>query len=254
MDGSSTGMRRVVRRVLSADVARRMRAMLRAVVGDSGTASKADLETFTLAGKTGTARRTVNGRYAASQHIPTFVGLFPGDRPQFVILVKLDNPRGAYFGGLTAAPVTKAVLEAALASRNASLDRGTLAASRQDPKRDTARDTSARLANARLVAETLATRHVREGARALTAERATRDSAGTTPFVAMLPAPKAGKAVVPPPRPVPDVRGLSLRQAVHALHTAGFHVRIERGTETATAPAAGVVTPVGSMVRLAGTR
>ena len=38
-------------------------------------------QTFTLAGKTGTARGTVNGRYVASQHIPTFVGLFPGDRP-----------------------------------------------------------------------------------------------------------------------------------------------------------------------------
>jgi len=223
-------------------------------VGDSGTASKADLETFTLAGKTGTARRTVNGRYAPSQHIPTFVGLFPGDQPQFVILVKLDNPRGDYYGGLTAAPVTKAVLEAAIASRNASLDRGSLAATRQDPKRDTARDTAVILADARLAAETLATRHVRESARALTAERATRDSAGTTPFVATLPAPRAGKPRVPPPRPVPDVRGLSLRQAVHALHTAGFHVRIERGTEIGTAPAAGVVTPVGAVVRLAGTR
>src|SRR5204862_6269738 len=92
---------------------------------------KADLGTCALAGKTGTARRTVGGRYALGQHIPTFVGLFPAEHPQFVILVKLDNPRGAYVGGLTAAPVTKAVLEAALASRNAALDRGSLAASRQ---------------------------------------------------------------------------------------------------------------------------
>jgi cell division protein FtsI (penicillin-binding protein 3) len=247
--------RRVVRRVLSPDVARRMRRMLLDVVEGGGTASKAELETFTLAGKTGTARRTVNGRYAAGQHIPTFVGLFPGDKPQFVILVKIDNPRGQYFGGLTAAPVTKAVLEAALASRNASLDRGTLAASRQDPRRDSTRDTAAALANARIAAETLATKHVRESARALAAERAAQDSGGTTPFVAELPAPKAAKAVRQPPRPVPDVRGLSLRQAVHALHAAGFHVQIERGAEAgATAPAAGVVTPVGSLVRLAGTR
>jgi len=246
--------RRVVRRVLSPDVARRMRRMLLDVVEGGGTASKAELETFTLAGKTGTARRTVNGRYAAAQHIPTFVGLFPGDRPQFVILVKLDNPRGAYFGGLTAAPVTKAVLEAALASRNASLDRGTLAASRQDPHRDSTRDTAAILANARLAAETLATRHVRESARALAAERAAKDSEGTTPFVATLPAPRAAKAVGQAPRPIPDVRGLSLRQAVHALHAAGFHVQIEQGAEVGTAPAAGVVTPAGAVVRLAGTR
>jgi cell division protein FtsI (penicillin-binding protein 3) len=228
--------------------------MLLDVVEGGGTASKAELETFTLAGKTGTARRTVHGRYAASQHIPTFVGLFPGDRPQFVILVKLDNPRGAYYGGLTAAPVTKAVLEAALASRDASLDRGTLAASRQDARRDSVRDSATALANARLAAETLATRHARESARALAAARAARDSEGTTPFVADLPAPRAPKVAVRPPRPVPDVRGLSLRQAVHALHAAGFHVQIEHGTEIVTAPAAGAMAPEGAVVRLAGTR
>ena len=246
--------RRVVRRVLSPDVARRMRRLLLDVVGDSGTGTKANLETFRLAGKTGTARRTVRGRYAASQYIPTFVGLFPGDRPQFVILVKLDNPRGDYYGGLTAAPVTKAVLEAALASRDASLDRGTLAASRQDARPDSVRDTAAALADARLAAETLATVHAREGARALAADRAAKDSAGTTPFVATLPAPRPGKPGALPPRRIPDVRGLSLRQAVHALHAAGFHVRVEGGAQVATAPAAGALAPAGSVVRLAGTR
>ncbi|MDB4900683.1 MAG: penicillin-binding protein transpeptidase, partial [Gemmatimonadetes bacterium] len=130
--------RRVVRRVISPAVARRVRQMLLGVVEGGGTARLADLGSFSLAGKTGTARRTVHGRYAAGEHIPTFVGLFPADHPQFVILVKIDNPRGAYVGGLTAAPVTKAVLEAALASRNAALDRRTLATSRQEPKLDSA--------------------------------------------------------------------------------------------------------------------
>ena len=231
-----------------------MRRLLIDVVGDSGTGSKANLETFRLAGKTGTARRTVRGRYAASQYIPTFVGLFPGDRPQFVILVKLDNPRGDYYGGLTAAPLTKTVLEAALASRNASLDRGTLAAVRQDARPDSARDSAVALADARLAAETLATVHARAGARALAAERAVQDSAGTTPFVATLPAPRPGKPAAQRPRPVPDVRGLSLRQAVHALHAAGFHVRVEGGAELSTTPQAGTVAPAGSVVRLAGTR
>jgi hypothetical protein len=195
----------------------------------------------------------VHGRYAASQYIPTFVGLFPADRPQFVILVKLDNPRGAYYGGQTAAPVTKAVLEAALASRNASLDRGTLAAVRQDAAPDSSRDTAAALADARVAAETLATAPAREGARALAAERAAKDSAGVAPFVATLPAPRAPRAAVQRPRPVPDVRGLSLRQAVHALHAAGFHVQLQTGLEMGTAPAAGALAPAGTLVRLVGT-
>ena len=123
--------RRVVRRVMSPAVARRVR---RCCSASSRVAprSRRDLGSFSLAGKTGTARRTVQGRYAPGQYNPTFVGLFPADHPQFVILVKLDNPRGAYVGGLTAAPVTKAVLEAALAARDAALDRGTLAASRRE--------------------------------------------------------------------------------------------------------------------------
>ncbi|MEP6992864.1 MAG: penicillin-binding protein 2, partial [bacterium] len=81
--------RRVIRRVISPAVARRVRGMLLGVVEGGGTAKRADLGSFSLAGKTGTARRTVNGRYAAGEHIPTFVGLFPGDNPQFVILVKI---------------------------------------------------------------------------------------------------------------------------------------------------------------------
>ena len=47
-----------------------------------------------VAGKTGTARRVEGGRYAAGKYTATFAGLFPADEPQFVLLVKLDNPQG----------------------------------------------------------------------------------------------------------------------------------------------------------------
>jgi cell division protein FtsI (penicillin-binding protein 3) len=249
--------RRVVRRVLSADVAQRVRRMLLGVVTEGGTAKEAELETFALAGKTGTARRTVHGRYAAGQHIPTFVGLFPADHPQFVILVKIDNPKGQYYGGLTAAPVTKAVLEAALASRDASLDRGRLAASRQDKPFDSVATTeraAAGKAAAKAAAESLATATApaRENARALAAARAAADTVSTTPFVATLPTPRASRAVAMPLRPVPDVRGLSLRQAALALHSAGFRVRVSVGPSADTSPAAGSLAAVGTVVQLTG--
>lgn len=227
--------RRVIRRVLSPAVARRVRTMLLGVV-EGGTAVKADLGSFALAGKTGTARRTVGGRYAAGEHIPTFVGLFPAEHPQFVILVKLDNPRGAYVGGLTAAPVTKAVLEAALASRNAALDRTTLAAS----QRDRSVDSTARRAAAPVAAPDSG----------IATQAADDDSIGTTPFVALLPAPKAPRAVPLPPRAVPDVRGLPARQAARALHRAGFRVQLVNGVPGTTSPTAGVVAPAGTLVRL----
>jgi membrane peptidoglycan carboxypeptidase len=239
--------RRVVRRVVSPQVAQRMRGMLMNVVSGGGTATRAELGSFSLAGKTGTPRRTVRGRYTG-EHSPTFVGLFPGDNPQFVILVKLDNPKGAYMGGLTAAPVTKAVLEAALASRNASLDRRELAASRRAPPRDS----TSRALKLSLVSARESTTAVQREAVKAAAEAAADDSAGTTLFVATLP------ATIPHPVPlaaraVPDVSGLSTRQAVHALHAAGFRVQLSPGTPGQTLPAAGVNAPAGSVVRLTGT-
>jgi cell division protein FtsI (penicillin-binding protein 3) len=206
--------------------------MLLGVV-EGGTAVKADLGSFSLAGKTGTARRTVRGSYALGQHIPTFVGLFPADRPQFVILVKIDNPKGSYFGGLTAAPVTKAVLQAALASRNAALDRGTLAASRKQSPRD----------SVAAKPETVIAR--------VDTSVSEDDSSGTTPYVVTLAAPMP-KAPPSRPRAVPDVHGLTLRRAVHALHTAGFRVQLMDGAPGTTLPAAGTVIPAGTTVHLAG--
>ena len=244
--------RRVVRRVLAPAVARRVREMLLGVVEGGGTAKRADLGSFSLAGKTGTARRTVNGRYAREEHIPTFVGLFPGDNPQFVILVKIDNPKGAYMGGLTAAPVTKAVIEAALASRNAALDRRTLATSRRERPVDTAG--ALRLAVATRAARETTSTSQREALRAA-ADAAAEDSGGTTPFVATLPSPASSKVAALPPRPVPDVHGLPLRQAVHALHAAGFRVQLDGGVTGAsgiTNPAAGAVAAAGTLVHLAG--
>jgi len=218
--------RRVVRRVVSPAVARRVRTMLRNVV-EGGTAVRADLGSFELAGKTGTSRRIVNGRYAQGQHISSFVGLFPADRPQVVILVKIINPRGAYVGGLTAAPVTKAVIEAALASRNAALDRGSLAASRREKTPPRANADSVRVTDVAIT-----------------------DDSGSTPFVALLPAPRIPAARPLPPRAVPAVEGLPIRRAVHALNSAGLRVQLVSGSSGGTIPAAGTVVPAGTLVRL----
>ncbi|MBA3672386.1 MAG: hypothetical protein H0W68_10260 [Gemmatimonadaceae bacterium] len=235
--------RRPLRRVLSPAVARRVREMLRGVVEGGGTAGKADLGNFSLAGKTGTPRRTVNGRYAGG-HIPTFVGLFPADNPQFVILVKIDNPQGQYYGGLTAAPVTKAVLEAALASRNASLDRGTLATSRVERAPDTLTLAAARREST-LVASSMPAEPVRRNAVASPVI-----SAGApAPFVTIL----NGATPVEParaPRAVPDVHGLGVRDAVRTLHAAGFHVQLVGGPAGATIPTTGTIAPAGAVVRL----
>ena len=241
--------RRPIRRVLSPAVARRVRQMLLGVVEDGGTARLANLGSFSLAGKTGTARRTVHGHYAAGEHIPTFVGLFPADNPQFVILVKIDNPRGAYVGGLTAAPVTKALIEAAVASRNAALDRRDLATSRveRSPAPRAGDSAAARSRLAITVGRDSLAEAARDSVGAARQEAA--DSAAEVPFVAPLPwtPPRATPLA---PRAVPDVHALNLRDAVHALSAAGFRVQLVRGLAGSTSPAAGTVAAPGTLVSL----
>ena len=220
--------KRVARRVMSPEVARTIRTMLVDVV-EHGTAVQADLSTFAVAGKSGTARRTTNGRYSAGHYTATFVGLFPAEKPQYVILVKLDDPSGAYYGGATAAPVTKIVLEAAIAARDAALDRGALA-------------TRPRRGNTPVaeVADTSAP----------AVPDADTGAVSTIPYVFALDAPP------PPPvprgaaRPVPDVRGLPLRDAVRMLHDSGFQVRLGRGPDGETRPLPGTLARPGDTVRL----
>ena len=221
--------RRVVRRVMSPEVAREVRQMLAGVVA-KGTAVEADLATFAVAGKSGTARRTEHGRYAKGRYTATFVGLFPAAEPQYVILVKLDDPVGAYYGGRTAAPVTRVILEAALAARDAALDRRALASHERRP--------------------------VAESAAAVMApvEAAETEAIGSVPFVVALAEPAPAAAPRRVPNAVPSVEGMPLRSAVHALHRAGFQVRLTAGPQGSTWPASGTIAPPGSVVRLSSGR
>jgi cell division protein FtsI (penicillin-binding protein 3) len=234
--------RSAVRRVVTSEVAATIRRMLIGVV-DSGTAMDADLQTFVVAGKSGTARGMKDGRYIKGSYTATFVGLFPAENPQYVVLVKLDDPVGAYYGGKTAAPVSKVVLQAAIAARDAALDRNGLIARRVPPAR----------------AETLPIRPVVAAAPeslgvttgAGTPGDETALAASDVPFVVNLAdkireRPAAARMV-----PVPDVQGLTLRSAVHRLHESGFRVELVPGAKGTTSPAAGSQARTGSVVRLA---
>lgn len=101
----------VVRRVMSEETATLLTGMFEGVV-QKGTATQAKVEGLRIAGKTGTARKVVNGRYKQGDYTASFVGFFPADHPRIVCLVMLDNPRGgSYFGGLASAPIFKGIAE-----------------------------------------------------------------------------------------------------------------------------------------------
>ncbi|SOD02566.1 cell division protein FtsI (penicillin-binding protein 3) [bacterium JGI 053] len=219
---------RPVRRAIPAQVAAALRDVLVDVVAD-GTGTHASLATFEVAGKTGTSRRTgAGGRYIDGEYNSTFVGFFPAQSPQLVIYVKLDRPQGDYYGGLTAAPVTRATLQAILAARSPTLDRRALLGSRTHPE-----PTPAALA----AAADAPAAEGREGTYVFLDDRAP----------AARPRPDAG------PVPVPALAGLALRDGARRLHALGFHVRLQGGgTVKGTLPAAGAILARGDTLTLVG--
>lgn len=207
-----------VRRIVRPEIAAELRDLLVGVVA-GGTGSGAALTNFPLAAKTGTSRRIVDGRYASNEYFASFAAIFPADAPQLVLVVKLDNPRkGSYFAAQTAAPVTRSMLEQALAARNVALDR-------------------ARLSNAVPAA----------------VQAPLRDDGGVVPYVVSWPfRPDTGAGVER--REVPEVAGRSLRDAARALHRRGFRVALRGwGLAEHTWPAAGDSARVGSLVTLFAT-
>jgi membrane peptidoglycan carboxypeptidase len=105
---------KVLRQVVSRDTAASMTAIMEQVV-ERGTATLAKIPGYTIAGKTGTANKLVNGRYSSDTYA-SFVGFLPSNDPAVAILVVLDAPRGnnGHFGGPVSAPIFKRIAEEAL--------------------------------------------------------------------------------------------------------------------------------------------
>ena len=105
-----------VRRVVSPQSARMVVSMLESVVAKGGTATKAAMEDYRVAGKTGTAQKVdpVAGGYS-DKRIASFAGLLPAENPRAVILVIVDEPKTDVYGGTVAAPAFKEIATAAMA-------------------------------------------------------------------------------------------------------------------------------------------
>jgi len=101
----------MVRQVITPRAAKDMVAALKTVVSKDGTGSKAALEHYTVAGKTGTAQKAGVGGYLPGAYVASFLGFFPADDPELCIGVFLDEPHNGYYGGQTAAPVFKRIAE-----------------------------------------------------------------------------------------------------------------------------------------------
>lgn len=203
-----------VRRAVTPEVADTLLEYLHGVVGRGGTGEAAQLANWTLVGKTGTAVRHNRAGYEVGHYNASFASIFPLSGPQLVTVVKIEDPDRKY-GGQTAAPITRTMLEEAIAARRSALDRSRLGL--PAPVRpDSAVD---------------------------------QDEPPATRVVFPLPVPPDTARLGP--RPIPNLAGVTLRRAANALHRRGFEVAVVgSGRVARTSPAAGESAPYGSVVTL----
>jgi cell division protein FtsI (penicillin-binding protein 3) len=197
---------KVTRRTITAETAAALTSIMEQVV-ERGTAKPAQIPGYTIAGKTGTANKLVNGRYSFDTYA-SFVGFIPSRNPALTVLVVLDAPRGnnGHFGGPVSAPIFKRIAEASL--RYLGIPQNV------NP------------APAVLVAKQ---RDVPELIEAPRVTLVTDDAAGT----------------------VPDVRGMSAREAIGRLFRAGLNAHVSGdGLVVAQVPAPGAPIEAGAVCRL----
>jgi cell division protein FtsI (penicillin-binding protein 3) len=197
---------KTLRRTVSEQTAAELTAIMEAVV-ERGTARAARIEGYTVAGKTGTAAKIVDGRYSKSEYNASFVGFVPSRRPALTIVVVIDSPRAlGYYGGVVAAPVFQRIAEASLRHLGVAPNIGALP-------------------------PVLA----RQRGQAPGAEPSPRPVSADR----LLAAPRASPPAVVPGI-MPDLRGLSAREALRLLTRAGLVTRmVGDGFVVEQSPAAG---------------
>ena len=204
-----------LRRVVSPDTAATLTSIMEQVVAD-GTAKRAQIDGYTIAGMTGTAQKLINGRYSHSDHNASFVGFFPSRNPVLAMVVVIDSAKGPNgdHGGAVAAPIFQRIAEASL--RYLGIARTV----NPEPP-------------------VLAARHETEGP----AAAGTIAKDGEKPIVSLV--------ADGPPGTVPDLRGMGAREAVRKLVTLGLHARVTgNGVVTAQTPGPGEPLEPGTICRL----
>jgi cell division protein FtsI (penicillin-binding protein 3) len=112
----------VMQQVISAKIARQIVDMLEEVTSLGGTATRAQVDAYRIAGKTGTSHKAEAGGYSEDRYFAVFAGVAPASNPRIVAVVTIDEPHGDYFGGLVAAPVFSKVVSDALRLLNIAPD------------------------------------------------------------------------------------------------------------------------------------
>jgi len=95
----------ILSRPISSETATTMRKLLTRVTEEGGTGTKARVEGYEVAGKTGTAQKPVNGSYSSTAYTSSFLGFLPAEDPEIALIVVVDEPQPVHYGSVVAAPV-----------------------------------------------------------------------------------------------------------------------------------------------------
>jgi cell division protein FtsI (penicillin-binding protein 3) len=218
-----------LRPALKPETVGKLRGMMEGVTLH-GTARKAQVEGYTAAGKTGTAQKIdpKTRTYSATKYIGSFVGFAPVNDPAVVIIVVIDEPRGAYHGGDVAAPVFREIAEQILPELSVTPDVETksapqLIAESRQPSPQEIQDAEQRAATLPTIA---------------------KNYSSSSREVVFTPATKRGALM-------PDFRGQSVRDAMRVCTQLGLNLEAKgEGRAIRQAPAAGAELGSGQTVRV----
>jgi cell division protein FtsI (penicillin-binding protein 3) len=230
---------KVVRQVVSSEVAARVARMMEMVTADDGTGIKARVPGFRVAGKTGTAQKVdpVTGGYSADKRVASFVGFVPAEDPRLVVMVMIDEPRGQVYGGLVAAPVFARISTQALqylkVMPNQPLSPG-----------ETLPTLEEILAQAKKEQQVAAKQAAADQVAADPA-----DEVETNTIEDLLAAAEAEAPAVPVGPQMPDFKGMSYRQVLEVMQTEGINVSLRgHGRVIEQSPVPGAAIPYGATV------
>ncbi|AXJ00342.1 cell division protein FtsI (penicillin-binding protein 3) [Cyclonatronum proteinivorum] len=247
----------VIRQSVRPETVEALRPAFQNVVSEDGTARLASVAGLSIAGKTGTAQKFIDGRYQ-QRYRASFVGYFPAEAPRYAMIVLLDEPQTSIFGGTTAGivfrEITRRIMGVDPQVRNLvqrTLDEEAAAGLRAPQL------TGLYAGHAQRKAEGLGLKVAvsGEGTRVASQYPAAGQEMQENQLVRLqLETIVQGEAGEDQLRStVPDVRGLSMREAVAVLHEAGYDIqRNGSGTVAAQFPEAGAVMQRGRPVIIRG--
>ncbi len=245
---------KTVRRIANEKTIQKLMPVFETVVSDSGTASWASVDGLRIAGKTGTAQKYIDGRYRALYRA-SFVGFFPVEDPEYVILVILDEPRTSIFGGFTAGSIFKEVANRVSGLRNsipAKNQPGNIAEGRNiiAPKLNGLENQSAQAVLRNSGIPFTVTGRGKFVVEQVPAPGVEFDR--NTPIELML-ADHSSESVPDGYARIPDLKDLSMRQASYLLLDHGLNIEsIGSGTVYAQFPRAGELMEMGRTVTIRG--